>query len=485
MSQTMPQTMPKKPTPSGVGRQILIVIFAVLLTVAVNIFWWLYYGKTKEQFAAQLDARLNSLAISGSALLTKEEVGALLGGDVDVYLKTLDYIDRLTTADSVSEMFIVDQDFRVVISSELESDSFYLLADLNGDALDSVFHADLQDSELASVVTHGYKVANLILKTSFAPLYDTTGSVVAALGVEADVNYTATLRRLRKNLLLSSFASVIAAIIFAGLFLAIQRRLTRAERSVLRAESEMNLGRMVAVVSHEIKNPLAILRSAAERIQKKTEMKEASFLIDEVDRLDKIVRGYLDFARSPDRITLNYTAVETVLADLREMSGQLRPRMEKDGVELTTIIPPPVGKSRQISLLVDTAALRQVVMNLILNGADAAKQALAQDRTDTAQAELRFSVALENDALLIHVQDNGMGIPEKLQKRLFEPFYTTKQHGSGLGLYLCKQLVERMKGTITVVSSSGGPTRFTVTLPLSNQSDGAMQAITSERQKAH
>jgi len=483
MPQAMPQTTPKKPAPSGVGRQVLIVIFAVLLTVAVNIFWWLYYGKTKAQFAAQLDARLNSLAISGSALLTEEEVGDLLAGDVDVYLKTLDYIDRLTTADSVSEVFVVDQDFRVVISSQLESDSFYLLADLNGDALDSVFHADSQDGSLASVVTHGYKVGNLILKTAFAPLYDTSGSVVAALGVEADVNYTATLRRLRKNLLLSSFASVIAAIIFAGLFLAIQRRLTKAERSVLRAESEMNLGRMVAVVSHEIKNPLAILRSAAERIQKKTEMKEAGFLIDEVDRLDKIVRGYLDFARSPDRITLNFTAIETVLTDLREMSGQLRPRMEKDGVELTTIIPPATGASSGGSILVDTAALRQVVMNLILNGADAAKQALAQDRTDTAQAELRFSVALENDAVLIHVQDNGMGIPEKLQKRLFEPFYTTKQHGSGLGLYLCKQLVERMKGTITVVSSSGGPTRFTVTLPLSKHSDGAPHTTDSERQK--
>ncbi len=328
---------------SGAGRQVLIVVFAVLLTVAVNIFWWLYYGKTKAQFSSLLDARLNSLAIAGTALLTAEDISKLLYGDAEIYLKTLDFIDRLTSADSVSEVFIIDQDFQIVISSQLESDSFYLLADLNGAALDSVFHADWQDGTLAAVVTRGYKVDNLILKTAFAPLYDTSGLVVAALGVEADVNYTATLQRLRKNLMLSTAASVIAAIIFAGLFLMIQRRLAGAERSVLRAESEMNLGRMVAVVSHEIKNPLAILRSAAERILKKTEMKEAGFLIDEVDRLDKIVRGYLDFARSPDRITLHYIALETILTDLREMSGQLRPRMQSDGVDLTTIIPPTAG----------------------------------------------------------------------------------------------------------------------------------------------
>jgi signal transduction histidine kinase len=465
------QKMAEQSKSSGISRQVLIVIFAVLLTVAVNIFWWLYYGRTKAQFSSLLDARLSSLAIAGTALLTDEDIGKLLVGDVDVYLKTLDYIDRLTSADSVSEVFVVDQDFRIVISSQLESDSFYLLADLNGAALDSVFHADWQDAGISAVVTHGYRVDNLILKTAFAPLFDTSGFVVAALAVEADVNYTATLSRLRKNLMLSTAASVIAAIIFAGLFLVIQRRLAGAERSVLRAESEMNLGRMVAVVSHEIKNPLSILRSAAERILKKTEMKEAGFLIDEVDRLDKIVRGYLDFARSPDRIALNYVALETILNDLREMAGQLRPRMQTDGVELTTIIPPTVGgETKNVTALIDTAALRQVVMNLILNGADAAKQALAQDKTDTAQAELRLSVEVSDGKLAIHVQDNGMGISEKLRKRLFEPFYTTKQHGSGLGLYLCQQLVERMKGAIDVASSDGGPTRFTVTLPLSTQS---------------
>ncbi len=124
-------------------------------------------------------------------------------------------------------------------------------------------------------------------------------------------------------------------------------------------------------------------------------------------------------------------------------------------------------------------------MNLILNGADADKQAQAQDKTDSAQAELRLSVEVSDTKLSIHVQDNGMGISEKLKRRLFEPFYTTKQHGSGLGLYLCKQLVERMKGAIYVVSSDGGPTRFTVTLPLSHQPSAEPASHQSESLRAN
>ncbi|MFQ5606481.1 MAG: PAS domain-containing sensor histidine kinase [Candidatus Zixiibacteriota bacterium] len=465
--------------PPKIGRQTLIVIFTALLVVAVNAFWWVYYERTRDNFAAQLDARLRSLAISGSALFSPDEVDSLAAGDIEQYLRALDYLSVLGGADSVSEVFMLDFEYGVIASSRADADTFYLLAELNGAALSGVFDSDM-DAPLAhgALVTESYQAGGVILKSAFAPLYGADGAPLAAIGVEADVNYTETLAQLKANLILSSGVSVLAALIFAGFFLLIQRRVTFAERSALRHQSEMNLGRMVAVVSHEIKNPLTILRAAGERLRKKTELTEADFIIEEVDRLNKIVTGYLDFARSPDKVTLQYVDLDRALTELRELCGQLRPRLLNDRVTFTTVIPPSAaGASEHLSgdnhaLLIDSAALRQVTLNLILNASQAARTAAAQGRTEGGEAETRLSVELAEQIFQIHVFDNGLGIADKELRRLFEPFYTTKQQGSGLGLYLCRTLVERMKGKITVDSSDGGPTKFSVSLPIS-QNPGA------------
>lgn len=468
-----------------ISRQALIIIFAALLVVAVNAFWWIYFERTRDRFADQLDARLRSLAISGTALFTPEEVDDLVAGDIEQYLRALDYLAALTAADSVSEIFILDFGYNVIASSRAETDTFYLLAELNSAALGGVFETDAGDPlPRGALVTESYQASGVILKSAFAPLYGSGGMPLAALGVEADVNYTETLSQLKANLIFSSSVSVLAAVVFAIFFLLIQRRVSLAEQSALRQQSEMNLGRMVALVSHEIKNPLTILRAAGERLKKKTGLTEADFVIEEVDRLNKIVTGYLDFVRSPDKVTLNYVSLDQVLAGLRELGAQLRPRMQNDNVTFTTVIPPSAESANEYmrgdshALLIDSAALRQVVLNLILNASQAALGAASQDKTEGGEAETRLTVELSARSFQIHVIDNGLGISEKNQKRLFEPFYTTKQQGSGLGLYLCQTLVQRMKGSISVNSSEGGPTKFSVALPISEISGGAKKTDT-------
>lgn len=476
----MAPSMSNKITSPRISRQALIIIFAALLVVAVNAFWWIYFERTSERFADQLDARLRSLAISGSVLFTPEEVDDLVSGDIEQYLRALDYLAALSLADSVSEIFILDFGYNVIASSRTEADTFYLLAELNSAALGGVFESAAgAPPPRGALVTASYEAGGVILKSAFAPLYGADGAPLAALGVEADVNYSVTLAQLRANLIFSSAISVLAAIVFAIFFLLIQRRVSLAEQSALRQQSEMNLGRMVALVSHEIKNPLTILRAAGERLKKKTGLTEADFVIEEVDRLNKIVTGYLDFARSPDKVTLTYVTLDQALAELRELCAQLRPRMQNDNVTFTTLVPPGAGSASEHlrggshALLIDSAALRQVALNLILNASQAALAAASQDKTEGA--EIRLTVEISPTSFRIHVIDNGLGISEKNQTRLFEPFYTTKQQGSGLGLYLCRTLVQRMKGTISVHSSEGGPTKFTVTLPVTEISGGKKQ----------
>lgn len=455
------------------SRSALIVIFAVLLTVAVNVFWWLYYSETERQFAEQMDARLSTLVQAAAEYLTPAEVDSLAADDFETYAALSDYLLRLSGADTVSEIFVLGLDYHIVASGKFTDDTLYYLADLNQHELSAVFGAYAYDTIPDVQITDGYNTGNVILKTAFAPMFGSEGYALYVVGVEADVNYTESLAALKDNLTISTVISVVAAMIFAVLFLLIQRRMTRAERVALRSESEMNLGRMVAVVSHEIKNPLTILRSAAERIKKKTEMQEAQFLVEEVDRLNTIVTGYLDFARSPDKVALAYTTLEAILTNVREVCTQLRPRMEKDHVTLTTVLPPIRDEFAELTALIDPAALRQVLMNLMLNAADAAFQAATQEK-GAREAEVRLMYELNNKELTLRVIDNGTGISEKAQKKLFEPFYTTKHSGSGLGLYLCKQLITRMHGQISVTSSEDGPTEFTVVLPVSTSGNSTI-----------
>jgi signal transduction histidine kinase len=205
---------------------------------------------------------------------------------------------------------------------------------------------------------------------------------------------------------------------------------------------------MVAVVSHEIKNPLMIMRASAERLEK-SGLKEAHFIIEETDRLNNIVTGYLDFASGKRTLSLERVDLKKMLSSITE---QFIPRLAREGVVLSS-----VGPTSAVPATADPVALRQVIINLILNGAEASKR--------MRNACVNVSCAMGSSQPMIEVKDNGKGMSAGEQKSIFEPFYTTKTTGSGLGLFLSRSLVRQMGGEITLESKKGGPTLFRVTLP--------------------
>jgi signal transduction histidine kinase len=268
------------------------------------------------------------------------------------------------------------------------------------------------------------------------------------LGVEADVDYTAVLIDLRRNLYLSTFISAGAGLVFGLFFFFIQRRLNAAEKSLLLARSQAALGRMVAVVSHEIKNPLMIIRGSAERLRK-TGRREAEFIVEETDRLNRIVTAYLDFASGKNKLT---TGDIDIPEFLEKIKNQFQNELALKQVALK-VAPPPA----EIKALADPAALRQVLINLILNGAEA-----AASRPD---GEVILKCRQTEESIIIEIADTGPGINQKEIEAIFEPFYTTRTSGSGLGLFHSRRLIENMHGKITVKSKTGGPTTFLVHLP--------------------
>ncbi len=436
-------------------RSAAVLVFTALLIVIVNAALWIFYDRTEKKFDEQLTRRLSSIAQLGSATFTPNVVSAMLGGQLWAYDQALDMMDRIKESDSLSEVFILypDRKYLATTSLYIGADSLYYLGALNDETIDSAFAIGgpgmFSGSLSRPAVTAGYKVGDLLLKSAYVPLVDTAGVVKAVLGVEADVDYTDDLNELRQSLYLASGISIGIGLLLGTIFFFLQRRMEASEKSLILSQSQANLGRMVAVVSHEIKNPLMIIRASAERIKSKLGSDEAEYIIDETDRLNRIVTGYLDFASG--RYALKSKKID-IGPLISQISEKFAPRLAQDGVTLKT------GSDFANKFIeADPAAIRQVIINLVLNAAEAVKE--------RENGTVEIGLETDHKNIRVTVIDNGEGIDKKTMKEIFEPFYTTRTTGSGLGLFLSRKLAEQMHGSIAIESKKGSGTKVSLAFP--------------------
>jgi signal transduction histidine kinase len=227
-------------------------------------------------------------------------------------------------------------------------------------------------------------------------------------------------------------------------------QLQRQQQELLRSEQLAAVGQLAAGVAHEIRNPLtsikmlvgAALRSPATQALTAADL---DVIYKEVGRLEKTVQGLLDIARPP--------RIERQSADLRQIVGEaaelVGARARQQGVAVELHQPPA-----PVVAAVDRGQLGSVLVNLLLNALDALPQGG------------RIDVGLRDGAVAeITVADNGPGIPPAIVPRLFTPFATTKPTGTGLGLTMCKRVVEEHGGTIAAANQQAGGARFTIVLP--------------------
>ena len=434
----------------GSKKLLIAVSLVLLLIVLVNLSWWVFYQRTLQILDSQLTRRLLVTARAAAAALPTGSLETLTLGDLDAWVEVSDLLERIRASDSLAELFVLDDNYSVLVSTSLEPDSTYFLAELNGVYIDSILfgHAD------KALATPAYRTGDVYLRSAFAPLYDSDGYLLAVLGVEADVDYFDDLTQLRRNLYYSGGLSIAAGVVFGLLFLFYQRRISRAEQHLYLSETQSFLGRMVAVVAHEIKNPLMIIRASAERLGKRHRDEESSFIVEESDRLDEIVTGYLDFASGSGSV-LSTDRREPVnlahlVAGVRKVLTERYPEQTIEWIEDT--IPD--------DLVFETwrRSLRQVLVNLLTNGVQACL-------TASRPAAVGVTAETKDDQVFIRVIDHGPGFDKKELKRIFTPFYTTRQHGWGLGLYLSRKIIVEMGGDITVASRVGRITEITIRLP--------------------
>jgi signal transduction histidine kinase len=222
------------------------------------------------------------------------------------------------------------------------------------------------------------------------------------------------------------------------------------EERLVQAERLATIGRFASQIAHEIRNPLSSISLNVELLEDELNEsnEEARSLIrsvlKELDRLNDIVSEYLQFSRFP-KPHLKRGRVDEAIRGL--VQSFKAPETVK--IEMSLIPQSP-------ELWLDDSLLRQVLENLVRNGVEAI----------TGPGTVRIETDVIDRFLVIRVKDSGHGIAPEIQARLFEPFYTTKAHGTGLGLATSQQIIFEHNGHLVVESQPDKGSTFSILLPL-------------------
>ena len=238
------------------------------------------------------------------------------------------------------------------------------------------------------------------------------------------------------------------------------RDLSQAQEQLVRSQRLAAIGQLAGSVSHELRNPLSVLRSSSYYLRTRLPdadpkvAKHLNIIEQEIASANRIITDLLDFSRTKPP-TFQHTYLNYIVEE--SLSRIEVPSTVTVKLELSDGLPP---------LKADTFQLEQVLMNLLAN----AVQAMPEGGTLTVGTDH------VDGRLITTVTDTGVGIRPEHLEQIFEPLFTTKARGIGLGLAVCKTLIENHGGTIRAESTVGEGTTFTLSLPLTAPLPGADQS---------
>lgn len=395
------------------------------------------YRASRERLDEALGERLLGVASTLSVMVDSDQVFNYTIGDstAAIYLEILsaDFIS-LSRQGDLAEISLCDTDGKVLASSSpsLSLGQINSFWDLDSASVGQALTGSKATSPL-------YKLQSTYQKSAHAPVIqdDLYGGrfVVGVLTVSGSPDFFDALSKLKMAALMTA-SLVVALLVLMGLLLhRINLALQRSRQSLQKQESLAAMGRMTAGIAHEIRNPLGIIRGAGQHLQRVLKNagiadEVADFIPDEVDRLDGILGGYLEFGgktgTTPEVLDMGVVARRSV--------AHLEDSLQDNAISLDLDLP------EGIRVLGNSGRLQQVLLNLILNSRDAMK--------DGGRIEVVLS---PKDGLArLQILDQGVGLEVSDSDKLFEPFFTTKEKGSGLGLATCRQIVEEWGGTISL-----------------------------------
>ena len=225
----------------------------------------------------------------------------------------------------------------------------------------------------------------------------------------------------------------------------------KLEEKLHQAEHLSAIGEMTAGISHEIRNPLGIIKSSAQLLKKKMAKLDATssipdIIVEESARLDNIITDFLDFAK-PKIPDLHPCRIEEIIEkNIDYLSPQIQDHNFKIIKEISEGLP---------EIMADSAMLHQAFLNIFINAFQSLKN----------NGCLTIRIKYDSSYIVINFIDNGEGIPEQVLKKIWTPFFTTKETGTGLGLGIVKNMIEAHNGTIAITNTEKKGANVEIRLP--------------------
>jgi signal transduction histidine kinase len=432
-------------------RQILgIVVLAVSLSAVFAAGLWVFYGESRDYLDQSLGVRLQNIAVAGAAVVPGDSL-------LTWWLAETTPVAVVLLAETLAGVEADNGLSRIVV---YQSDKSVLLD--TGDLLrrgdpDPFLALDLAAVEQARAGIPSYsqlhQVGDTYLKAGYAPVFNSYDEVAGFVGVVGSAGFFETLGRLRRTLLVVGGTTVGLVIVLTFVYVEYARRLARVRAALQRNETLSAMGRMAAGIAHEIRNPLGIIKNTAQLLRE--EMQEArldtrlvEYIPQEVDRLDQTLTGYLDFARDAPLRREPVDLCRLVRRTLRLMEPDFRQAGVRFQDNLDAMGP--------VELRLDAHRMQQVFLNLFLN----AVQAMPDGGELTVSVEGKGGPDVR-----VEIRDTGVGLDPAKARHVFEPFYTSKPKGSGLGLSVVQKIVHEHGGRVRLESRPGEGARVVLDLP--------------------
>jgi signal transduction histidine kinase len=235
-----------------------------------------------------------------------------------------------------------------------------------------------------------------------------------------------------------------------------QSKLERSQEHLLQAEKMAMVGKLAAGVAHSIRNPLTSVKMRLFSMGRSldltpTEQEDFEVISEEIRHIDTIVANFLEFSRPPKLVMQRISPSDVVDLALQ----LLRHRLESYNVEVKLKRQRPLPE-----VWADPDQLKEVLVNLLTN----ACEAMGSGGSIIIQERETFLQSI-GQVVTIQVSDNGPGIPETVQDKVFQPFFSTKEEGTGLGLSIAARILGEHGGWLDLESREGQGTTFTLNLP--------------------
>ena len=463
----------------------MVFVLSAMVVLVVGFCGFLLYTAARDSLDDELGKKLIAVAGAVTAQIDGEGVIQLRPGDEGsrTYRNIRQKLMRIRFNTDVKRIYFFDLNLLSLVETDEGVPIGIDYPKLRFDEVE--LRAVRKGIPAASVLFKG--VDGLFYKSGYWPVF-VNGEVMAVLGVDASATFLASIRSIRRNLFIIGIISVLAAVLIAVLFSKtivnpIKRLVVAAKEigagnyqkpisvksggeigflaetlddmkdNILRRDHQQKT--MLAGVAHEIRNPLGGIEIFANLISDESgedqeQRERAQKILKEVKNLKGIINEFLDYAR-PSKPDPKHCVMSDVMAEVRAVISH---DLEKTRVKID--LQELGGNS---TIFVDPRQLQQVFLNLIKNS--------IQAMPDGGLITIR--TVPNREWMVIDFEDTGKGISDDLMHKLFDPFFTTHEQGTGLGLAMVKKLVEDNGGRIGAQRLKSGGLKFSIWLPRNNK----------------